>query len=123
MNNVNLYGHFGADPEMKYTGTGKAVANFRIGVNSGFGEKRETEWINCVAWDKTAEKVAEWGRKGKEIAVFGRMKTRNYEDRDGKKVYRTEVHCNVVVIGIKEEEKAAPPPRPQIEMEVDDIPF
>jgi single-strand DNA-binding protein len=106
---------------MKYTGTGKAVANFRIAVNSGFGEKRETEWVNCVAWEKLAEKVAEHGRKGKEVAVFGRMKTRSWEGRDGSKQKSTEIHANTVVIGVRDEPKAAPP-RMEPE-EPDDIPF
>jgi single-strand DNA-binding protein len=125
VNSVNLFGHFGADPELKYTGTGKAVCNFRIAVNSGFGEKRETEWVNCVAWEKTAEKVAEHGAKGKEVAVFGRMKTRSWEDREGNKVKTTEIHANVVVVGVRDEPKASAPPvaRTLEDIDTDDIPF
>jgi len=125
MNNVALHGNFGADPELKYTGTGKAVCNFRVGVNSGFGEKRETEWVNCVAWEKTAEKVAELGRKGKEVAIFGRMKTKSWEDRNGNKVKSTEVHANIVVVGAEATNAGrAVAPRPQqAELDTDDIPF
>ncbi len=123
MNSVNLYGHFGKDPELTYTGTGKAVANFRIAVNSGFGEKKTTEWVNCVAWEKQAEKVAEHGRKGKEIAIFGRMQTRKWEDRDGNTRYTTEVNCSNVVIGIKEKDSEVKPAQPEFELDQDDIAF
>jgi single-strand DNA-binding protein len=127
MNSVNLYGHFGADPEMKFTTTGKAVTNFRIAVNSGWGEKKETEWVNCVAWEKLAEKVAEIGGKGKEVAVFGRMKTRSWEDREGNKQRSTEVHASNVVISDWRAEKSEAPPAPAsrttLELDQDDIPF
>jgi single-strand DNA-binding protein len=128
VNSVNLFGHFGKDPELRYTETGKAVCNFRIAVNSGVGEKRTTEWLNCVAWAKTAEKVAEHGRKGKEIAIIGgRLQTRKWKDRDGNERDTTEVVANICVVGVYDtkETKAEPPlvAAGTVELEVDDIPF
>jgi single-strand DNA-binding protein len=127
-NNVYHYGHFAADPELKYTNSGKALCSFRIGVNTGFGEKKTTEWINCVAWEKLGEKVAEQGAKGKEIAVFGRSQTKEWTGRDGNKRKDTEVTCHIAVVGAGtggsgERRSAAPVPRVEPELQLDDIPF
>jgi single-strand DNA-binding protein len=124
VNNVTLFGNFVADPEMSYTQTGKAKTTFRLAVDSGYGEKKETEFINCVAWTKLAEKVADHGRKGKECAISGRMKTRSWEDKNtGQKKYATDINVNQVVIGVREEQ-AAKPPAPRAELpDTDDIPF
>lgn len=94
INNVVLTGRLTKDAELKYTGTGTAVASFTLAVDRTFknanGEK-ETDFINVVAWRKTAETLATYTKKGSLIGVQGRIQTRNYEGNDGKRVYVTEV--------------------------------
>lgn len=95
MNSVQLAGRFTKDAELRYTGSGTAVASFTLAVDRPFknanGEK-ETDFINCVAWRKTAEHISNYYRKGDGIVVTnGRIQTRNYDNNEGKKVYVTEV--------------------------------
>ncbi|WP_423189440.1 single-stranded DNA-binding protein [Alkalibacterium sp. f15] len=94
INNTVLVGRLTRDPELKYTGSGLAVASFNIAVERPFsnanGEK-ETDFINCVVWKKTAEALSNFTSKGSLIGLTGRIQTRNYEGNDGKRVYVTEV--------------------------------
>ena len=94
INNVTLQGKLGKDIDLKYTQSGKAVGTTSIAVDRDFknanGEK-ETDWVNIVFWGKTAEKVANYFRKGDEILVVGRIQTRSYEDNSGSRKYVTEV--------------------------------
>lgn len=94
MNNVNLVGRLTKDVELKYTGSQTAVATGTLAVNRQFksanGEK-ETDFINIVAWRKTAEILSNYASKGSQIGITGRIQTRNYEGNDGKRVYVTEV--------------------------------
>lgn len=90
MNLVILTGRLTADPELKYTQSGKAFAKFTLAVNRTFS-KEQTDFINCVAWDKRAEIIAEYLRKGNMTGVQGRLSVRNYEDENGQKKKITEV--------------------------------
>lgn len=94
INNVVLVGRLTKDPELRYTQTGLAVARFTVAVNRAFsnqqGEK-EADFINCVAWRKQAENLANFMRKGSQVGVQGRIQTGSYDDKDGKRVYTTEV--------------------------------
>lgn len=94
MNNVTLVGNMTKDADLKFTSNGSAVASFTLAVSRAFknanGEK-ETDFINCVVWRKQAEVLAEYTRKGSKIAIRGRMQTRNYDNKEGVKVYVTEV--------------------------------
>ena len=94
INNVVLAGRLTRDPELKYTTTGTATATFTLAVTRDFnnanGEK-ESDFINCVVWRKTAETLANYAKKGSLIDVIGRIQTRNYENQQGQKVYVTEV--------------------------------
>lgn len=96
VNKVILVGNLGADPEVRYTPSGKAVANFRIATSEQWtnkdGEKEErTEWHRIVAWGRLGEICGEYLHKGKQVYVEGKMQTRAWEDRDGNKRYTTEV--------------------------------
>jgi len=97
MNKAILIGRLTKDPELRTTPTGRNVCQFSIAVNrtytSASGE-READFINCVVWDKQAENLAKYQKKGNQIAVDGRIQTRNYDDNNGKKVYVTEVLVN-----------------------------
>lgn len=103
MNQVEISGYLGKDPEIRYTKNGKAVAAFSVGVGRGKdqnGESKGTDWINCVAWDKDAEAVGNNTQKGTYVAVVGRLRVRNYEDKNGEKKWVTEVVARQVFLGL-----------------------
>ena len=95
MNKVVLMGRLTKDPDIKYTqSTNTQVASFSLAVNRRFakqGEERQADFINIVAWSKTAEFVSKYFKKGQQVGVIGRIQTRNYEDDKGVKHYITEV--------------------------------
>jgi single-strand DNA-binding protein len=95
MNQSILIGRLTKDPDLRYTPAGTAVTTFTIAVDRNNG-KDEADFINIVTWDKRAESVANYCKKGKLVAVAGRIQTRNYEDNTGRKVYVTEVVANEV---------------------------
>jgi len=94
MNNTVLVGNLTKDVDLRYTSNGTAAGNFTLAVSRAFknatGEK-ETDFINCVVWRKQAEVLAEYTGKGSKIAVRGRIQTRNYDNKEGQRVYVTEV--------------------------------
>ena len=89
MNIVTLIGRLTADPALKYTQSGKAFTKFSIAVTREFN-RDEADFINCIAWDKRAETICEYLRKGKRIALQGRLSVRSYE-KDGETKWITEV--------------------------------
>lgn len=94
MNKAILIGRLTKDPELRTTPTGRNVCQFSVAVSRNFTNangERETDFINCVVWDKQAENLVKYQKKGNQIAVEGRIQTRNYDDKDGKKVYVTEI--------------------------------
>jgi len=95
MNKVILLGRLTKDVETRYTQTNNSlVATFTLAVNRRFakeGEERQTDFINIVAWGKTGEFSSKYFKKGQQVAVVGRLQTRNYEDNNGQKRYITEV--------------------------------
>lgn len=96
LNRCEFIGNLGRDPELRYTPSGQAVANFSIACNESWkdkesGEKQErTEWIRLQAWGRLAEIAGEYLKKGAQVYVAGRMQTRKYE-KDGEEKYITEV--------------------------------
>lgn len=92
MNKVMLIGRLVADPEIRYTQSGKAVASYRLAVDRPFKQdgQQEADFINCVAWGKTGEFAGNYLRKGTKIAVEGRIQTGSYE-KDGVKHYTTDI--------------------------------
>ena len=92
MNVCSFIGRRGKDPEMRYTTNGKAVVSFSLGVNRD-GKKDETDWINFVAWEKTAEVIAQYCHKGDLIGVTGSLQQRSWE-KDGQKHTVHEVRVN-----------------------------
>lgn len=98
VNAVVLVGRTTKDIELRRTGSGTAVASFTLAVNRDFRTQdgQEADFINCVAWKKTAELLEQYVHKGDRIAVSGSIRTRNYTGNDGRKVYVTEVLANNV---------------------------
>lgn len=104
MNVCVLLGRLTKDPELKTTQSGKSVVTFSLAVD-GF-KKGETDFIDCVAWNATAENLAKFKKKGEQIALTGRITTRSYEDRQGNKRKAVEVVCNTIdFIGGKSKEE------------------
>ena len=103
MNKVILIGRLTKDPELRTIASGNATTSFTIAVNRNFTNQngeREADFINCVAWRKQAENVAKYCTKGSQVAVDGRIQTRNYDAQDGTKRYVTEVIAdNVTFLG------------------------
>ena len=94
MNKAILIGRLTKDPELRTTPTGRNVCQFSVAVSrnvTNANGEREADFINCVVWDKQAENLVKYQKKGNQIAVEGRIQTRNYDDKDGKKVYVTEI--------------------------------
>lgn len=94
MNKVVLIGRLTKDPELRYTQGGTAVANFTLAVNRRFANQsgeREADFINCVAWQKTAEFVANYFKKGQQMAMEGRIQVSVYDGNDGQKRWKTEI--------------------------------
>lgn len=107
MNIVILTGRLVNDPDIRYTQTGKAVGSFKIANDIGYGDKKKTNFPNCVAWDKTAEFLGNYFHKGSPILIQGELQTRSYDKQDGTKAYVTEVNVrNIEFMGGKKEEKA-----------------
>ena len=109
VNKVILIGNLGADPELKYTPNGAAVANLSLATidtwKDNDGNKQErTEWHRVIVWKKLAEITAEYLKKGSKVYFEGRLQTRSWEDKDGVKRYTTEVGAdNMVMLGQKEQ--------------------
>lgn len=111
MNTVQILGNLARDPEVRYTKSGKAVANFTVAasntyIDSNNETKEQTAFVNCVAWGKTGEAVGNL-RKGNRCFVEGRLQTRSYENADGQKKYVTEVVANFVGTSLTNDETAS----------------
>jgi len=106
-NHVQLIGNVGQEPIITNLESGKKVARFSLATNEYYktkkGEKEQsTEWHTVVAWGKTADIIENYVVKGKEVGVTGKLKTRNYEDKEGVKHYVTEVEANeILLLGTK----------------------
>ena len=96
MNQVVLIGRLCADPELRYTNNGTAVANFTLAVDRRFSKEKQADFINIVAWKAQAENCAKYIAKGSQVAVEGRIQTRKYQDRDGNNRTAFEVVANSV---------------------------
>ncbi len=113
VNKVILVGNLGRDAETKFTPSGASVTNFSLATarrwkDQASGEwKEQTQWHRIVYW--RAENVANYLLKGKQVYVEGHLETRNYDDKDGKKVYITEVICDHLVLLGGRQDGGGPP--------------
>ena len=100
---VQIIGHLGKDPEMRYTPSGKPVTTFSVAVsrswNSADGERHsETEWFNVVAWGNLAEICKQYLVKGQQVFVEGRLQTRRWDDKEGQKHTSVEIVANEMMM-------------------------
>ena len=102
MNKVFLIGRLSRDPELRHTTSGTAVCQINVAISRPVsqGSEPQTDFINVVVWNKQAENVARYLSKGRQIAIEGRIQTRNYDNNEGKRTYVTEVIAsNVEFLG------------------------
>jgi single-strand DNA-binding protein len=95
-NRITLVGNLTRDPEIRYVGSGAAVTKFTLAVNRRSKQQEETDYIDCVAWDKLAETCNTYLKKGMSCLVDGRLSIRSYDDKDGNKRKATEVVVNTM---------------------------
>ncbi|WEV56153.1 single-stranded DNA-binding protein [Ligilactobacillus acidipiscis] len=129
MNEFNGIGRLTKDLDLRYTKSGKAVASFTLAIN-GFND--HTDFIRCQAWNKTAENLANYTHKGSQVSITGRINTGNYQSKDGKTVYTTDVVVNQFdLLDPKQERQDKPGPYnqqnikqgQQIDISDADLPF
>jgi single-strand DNA-binding protein len=142
INKVILVGNLGKDPEVRYLEGGTAVANFPIATSETYkdrnsGERKTTtEWHNIVLWRGLAEIAEKYLKKGSQVYIEGKLKTRQWQDKEGNNRYTTEiVGDNLQMLGRKDENTTNPStneqsstekPAPEIDTkngEIDDLPF
>ena len=103
LNKVQIIGHLGREPEMRYTPSGRPVTTFTVAVsrtwNTGDGERHsETEWFNVVAWGNLAEICKQYLTKGQQVYIEGRLQTRRWDDKEGVKHTSVEVVANEMMM-------------------------
>ena len=113
VNKVILIGNLGRDAETKYTPSGASVTNFSLATTRRWKDQQSGEWKEQTEWHRVkyrrAENVANYLLKGKQVYVEGRLETRSYDDKDGKKVYTTDVVCeHLVLLGGRQDGGTAP---------------
>jgi len=134
VNKVILIGNLGADPELRYTPSGTPVVTFRMATTERWRDKEgnlqdHTEWHRIVAWGKLAETCGEWLKKGSQVYIEGRLRTRSWEDRNGNRRYTTEIRADTLrMLGRREEAIPEPPPLEEPPEELtpegeEDLPF
>ena len=135
LNKVMLIGYLGADPEVRYTPSGSAVANFRMATTEQWtdkegGKQEKTEWHKIVAWRKLGETCGEYLHKGSLVYIEGSLQTRDWEDRDGNKRYTTEIVARRMQMLDRAGRTAEPesaedrfPTEEPVDVPDDDIPF
>lgn len=109
LNKSILIGRMTNDIELRQTQSSKTVGTFTVAVDDGYGDKKTTDFIRCVAWEKTAEFIHRNFGKGRMIVLAGKIKTRNWETDNGEKRSVTEVFVNEVDFAGEKKEEAAEP--------------
>lgn len=129
MNKAILMGRLTRDPETRYTQTSNTqVTSFTLAVNRRFAKEGQpnADFINIIAWSKTAEFVSKYFKKGQQVGVIGRIQTRNYDDEQGQKHYVTEVVAEEVYFADTKKEESTSAPGEENPYEISDssdLPF
>lgn len=109
LNKVILIGRLGADPDTRFTQSGKVVTKFRMATDAGWGEKKSTDWHTVVTFDKVAEKCAKYLRKGRMVYVLGRITYRKWEREEGGAQWYTDIIASDVHFIAGQEERVQVP--------------
>ena len=101
LNKAILMGRLTRDPELRHTQSNTAVCSFTLAIDRDYSktEQKETDFIDCTAWGKTAEFVSKWFQKGVMAIVVGRVQSRKWQDKNGNKRTSVEVNCAEVMFG------------------------
>ena len=111
MNNCSFIGRVGRDAETRYTQAGKPVTGWALAVDVGFGDNKQTLWVDCNLWGERGAKVADYIRKGSQVGVAGELGTREHNG----KTYVTLNVQNVTLVGGKPEGQPKPQGKPSIQ--------
>ena len=126
MNLLTAIGNIAKDADLRYTPKGDAIASFSFALNSGYGDKQVTTWLNCSVWGKRAETLAPMLLKGSKIGISGELTNRPYTAKDGTEKHSLDVRVNdVTLLGGKGEAKSSKD-KTEAETEAEfneDIPF
>jgi len=134
INRTVLVGRITKTPELKYTQSNIAFSKFTLAVNRTFGDK-ETDFVQCIVWRKQAENLCKFVTKGSLLGLEGRIQTGSYDDKDGKRVYTTDIVCDSVqFLEPKGDTQSSPQYtpnhgvepveiRPNIDISSDDLPY
>ena len=137
LNKVQIIGHLGRDPEMRYTPSGRPVTTFTVAVSRSWntvdGERHnETEWFNIVTWGNLAEICKQYLTKGQQVYIEGRLQTRRWDDKEGAKHTSVEIVANeMMMLGERNErrehtsqgQQPADMPPDEIAANEDEFPF
>jgi single-strand DNA-binding protein len=132
LNKVMLIGNLGGDPELRYTSSGVAVANFNIATSMKWNDpdgntQEKTEWHTIVAWRKLAEICGEYLKKGRRVYIEGRLQTRSWDDKNGVKHWKTEIVADDMIMldgrGEATVEPTQPAEQPGVAEKDEDLPF
>ena len=118
INRMILQGRLVNSPEMRRTNNGTAVCSFRVAWSETIKDRETKLFLNCVAWQGTAEMICKYFRKGKELAVEGRLSTREYDDRDGNRRSVTEMTVDRVHFCGKNEDAQSTFPRTDVKSQL-----
>jgi single-strand DNA-binding protein len=128
---LNIVGHLGSEPDMRYTPSGIPVTNFSVAVNERFGENETTVWFRVACWRQLAEVTNQYLSKGRQVFITGRISARPYLDRDGNPAVSLELTADTVKFLGRPEHQAGPaqptidtaPHTDQPPMSDEDVPF
>lgn len=129
MNSVNLIGRLTAEPEVRYTQQSNVmVTQFNLAVNRAYvkpEDEQKADFITILAWNKTAEFVSKYFKKGQQVGVTGRIETGSYDDKDGKRVYTTKVVAEHVYFADSKKDDISNNPFTEAPAPIDDsdLPF
>lgn len=123
LNKAILMGRLTRDPELRHTQSNTAVCSFRLAIDrdrKGSNGERQTDFIDCTAWGKTAEFVSQWFHQGSLAIVVGRVQSRKWQDKDGSNRTSIEINCDEVLFG--ETKKQAEKQKPAYQEDVTELP-
>lgn len=98
LNQVLLLGHVGNDPELRVTSGGTRIASFSLATSYGTGETRQTDWHACTAWDKVADVVEKFVKKGSPVHVQGRIRYESWQDKNGQRRSSTSIVVTSLIV-------------------------